>query len=142
MGLSDADGERVYLTRKSHCSSLMRPIQNGDARYALVGVDKIRCARLDSLGIIADIVKIDVQGAEKKVLKGAIDTQDVSVLECELFLTAAYENQTTFEDLQNILLPLGFELLDFSSVYRKRSEFGQIQFVDLVFVNRKLVLKR
>ena len=144
VALSNVDGmEDLYLTEKSHCSSLMRPIQNGDARYALVGVDKIRCARLDSLDINADIVKIDVQGAEKKVLEGAIETlKDVSVLECELFLTAAYENQTTFEDLQNILVPLGFEALDFSSVYRKRSECGQIQFVDLVFVNRKLVLKR
>lgn len=138
VGLSDIDGEiPLYLTKKSHCSSILRPLENlNDDRYSVLEQIKIPSKKLDNLCLKADIIKIDVQGAEKSVICGGINTvKDSSVLVCELFFSKKYQNQTTFENIRDLVEPLGFIFIGFSSIYIKRDKFGLIDFADAVFIN-------
>lgn len=136
--LSDIDGEiTLFLTKKSHCSSILRPLDDiNDDRYTVLDEVEIPSKRLDSLNLKADIIKIDVQGAEKYVISGGINTiKDSSLLVCELFFSKKYNNQTTFEDLRNLVEPLGFIFVGFSSIYIKKDAFGLIDFADAIFIN-------
>lgn len=144
VGLSDVDGDSfLYLTRKSHCSSLMRPTDSADSRYGVVDVVSIPCKRLDALDLKADVIKIDVQGAEKKVINGGLATmKNATILECELFISETYIDQTTLTDLLELLTPIGFTLVDICGMYRNFEAFGKIEFTDLVFVNQNSLLKK
>lgn len=143
LGLSNIDGDSdLFLTRKSHCSSLMRPYETEDSRYEIVDVISIPCKRLDALDLKADVIKIDVQGAEKKVIIGGLATlKNAVILECELFISKTYIDQTTLTDLLELLTPMGFILLDVCGIYRNFKSLGKIEFTDLVFVNQNSLPK-
>ena len=58
-----------------------------------------------------NILKIDTQGYEAEVLKGArrtLEQNKVDVIETELIVGAAYKNVLGFSDLENILKPCGY----------------------------------
>lgn len=142
VGLADVDEElSLYLTKKSHCSSLLKPIKDGDSRYDIVGTVPVTCRRLDGFNLVADLVKIDVQGAEQKVISGGLETiKQAVVLECELFVSEAYEGQTRLDTLVRLLESVGFSLIGPSAVYRDPANIGKVEFVDLVFVNERLLV--
>ena len=62
---------------------------------------------IDSL----DLVKIDTQGAESLVLEGGIKSlQKIGALILEISFFDYYTNRTCFSDIEQYLLPAGFEL--------------------------------
>ena len=140
-GLSEKDGEAfLYLTKKSHCSTMLRPLDDlNDNRYTVVDKIKIPSKKLDSLHLKADIIKIDVQGAEKSVIYGGINTvKDSSVLVCELFFSKKYHNQTTFEDIRDLVEPLGFIFIGFSCIYIKTLIFNSFSLNFIEFSSKSL----
>ncbi len=77
------------------------------------------CA-LDTLEFKAkDFMKIDVQGYELKVLKGAESSlNDFLGLEVEVEFAEIYKNQCSFGEINDYLLKNDFEFIDFTSLTR------------------------
>jgi len=68
-----------------------------------------------------DFIKIDVQGHELPILKGAVQTlSSVMGLEVEVEFTPLYENQPLFPELDAFVKKLGFELFDLRRYFWKR----------------------
>jgi FkbM family methyltransferase len=91
---------------------------------ARVMVEQVTVERLDD--VIADVagpqdrlaLKLDVQGHEAAVLRGAARTlARVVLLECELPLVALYEGQGSFRDLLAVLWDAGFTPVGVRSNY-------------------------
>ena len=58
-----------------------------------------------------DLFKIDVQGAEVQVIKGAIASLKLTTaIIIEISLYDYYKNRTSFYDIEKLLLPAGFKL--------------------------------
>ncbi|MDC0108729.1 FkbM family methyltransferase [Amylibacter sp.] len=61
----------------------------------------------------ADIIKMDIQGAELRALKGLGKyIENVSVIEIEVEFLQIYEGQPTFNEIHKYLMSVGFHLQD------------------------------
>jgi FkbM family methyltransferase len=138
LALSDVDGTASFYRNKiSHTNSLFKV--NLDSRDS-IGIAnataendtsyfegfneevKVATVRLDtftkqhSIRQI-DLLKIDVQGAECRVLMGALESlKNTRVIVMEISFFDYYEHQTSFMDVERILLPLGFRLFSISEI--------------------------
>lgn len=84
-----------------------------------------------------DLIKIDTQGFEPEVLKGAhymLSTQKIKILEIELILGFAYQKNLNFFDIEKYLSPFGYKLIAISNSGNSIS-FSNFQ-VDLIYVNK------
>lgn len=90
-----------------------------------------------------DFIKVDTQGSELPVLKGAAGTLSKSVfgLEIEAGVAELYKNQPRFTDIDIFLRQYGFHLFDIRPVYWKRSvginfgkTKGQLIYVDSLYL--------
>jgi FkbM family methyltransferase len=82
-----------------------------------------------------DILKLDVQGAEFRVLTGARDAlekQHVNLIYTELILCPTYKGQHEFHDYLRFLDSLGYELLDLFNPERSGRQLIQ---ADIVFLS-------
>jgi FkbM family methyltransferase len=89
-----------------------------------------------------DILKIDVQGAEFRVLTGGKDmlsSQSISLIYSEIILTPTYQRQHKLHEYFSLLDSLGYELLDLCNPVRKRERLAQ---ADLIFQSRKFGQQR
>lgn len=123
LGLGDTIGSaKLYLTKEPACSSLFQPNkQLIDSCPALecareVGQIDIELTTLDSWAKQAqlshiDYLKIDTQGAELLVLKGAEKIlSTVRVIEVEVEFNPIYNEQPLFSDVDIYLRKQGFVL--------------------------------
>jgi FkbM family methyltransferase len=86
-----------------------------------------------------DVIKLDVQGAELDVLKGATNSLaqtlaiDIEVEFCEL-----YKDQPLFDQIFSFLRKSGLEFIDFTYIYRWSPDsfngLGQTTFSDALFM--------
>lgn len=87
-----------------------------------------------------DILKIDVQGAEVQVLKGAINTltaQKIKLIYIECLFVPLYKDQAFFDDIVAFLYNLGYRAYsgyNFSFNFRT----GRIMHNDMIFVCQSL----
>lgn len=175
LGLADHEGEStLYMTKEPACSSMFEPIK------ALVNSSPaLDCARkvseakfqhttldywLARCGIKhIDHIKIDTQGAELLVLKGAEKAlESVRSLEVEVEFNPIYEGQPLFSDIDVFLRKKGFvlwkltnmahygrdaensiELGEDSTHYDERSEIrhkygGQLYWADAHYVRAEI----
>jgi len=66
-----------------------------------------------------DLIKIDVQGAERKVLSGGGGAlQKAKAVIVEVSFYDYYKNSTSFMDLEKYLIPAGFELFSILDISR------------------------
>lgn len=89
-----------------------------------------------------DILKLDVQGAEFRVLSGAkqvLAQQQVSLIYTELILCPTYRGQKPFGEYLNLLEPLGYQFLDFFNPVRRRQQLIQ---ADIIFVSNEFKMRR
>lgn len=134
-GLSNGEGERtLYVTSKPECSSLHHPNLDvlerfpRSTRFATKMVVKVQVGTLDQevlrLGFDSpDFIKMDVQGHEREVLAGGIETlKGVIGVETEVSFVELYQDATKFADLASALQPNGFEMFDLQRVYWKRPQ--------------------
>jgi len=131
------NGQRkLYLTKKSHCSSLLKPLPSDDWRYQVEREIDVECRTLDSFNICADVLKIDVQGAELDILKQAKNTlAGAHVVELEVWFERKYEKQAQIEDLQDWMNKQGFRSAGFSALYFDSTDARSgIAFADMVFL--------
>jgi FkbM family methyltransferase len=84
------------------------------------------------------VIKIDTQGNELSILKGAVQTlPKVEVLLLECWLHRGYGSQTPLlTEIAQWLLPFNFRLWDVSEPYRNQA--GELVTLDCVFVKASL----
>ena len=88
-----------------------------------------------------DILKIDTQGYEDKVLKGCeniFKNNIVSFVEVEIMFDDVYEKYLTFSDLEKNLLPYDFRFCAITTANNNLFE-GLVFFADLVYFNKNKI---
>lgn len=121
VALADVSGERtLHVAKHPACSSLYPPIESLLDRYPVldmmqqVDTCKVSVATLDELqkeGKIgpASFVKLDTQGAELVILKGAGETLGQCCgVEAELMFAPLYQEQPLFSAVAEYLADKGF----------------------------------
>lgn len=87
-----------------------------------------------------DLLKIDVQGYEDKVLSGGINSLDkIFLIELEIIFVDYYENKKSFYEVEKILYNNNFELFSLSTP--KFSKNYQIKWLDALYINNKVKFK-
>ena len=89
--------------------------------------------------LAVDVLKIDVQGYEDKVLKGAISSlgKKIYLVELEIIFIDYYEKKKSFLEIEEILNPYGFEL--YSLTTPNFAENYRIKWVDALYINKNLL---
>lgn len=160
LALADAPGRRaLYVTRDPDASSLYRPNQRFFDRMPdpsgteIVGQIDVEVTTLDAVslphGNDLDVLKLDVQGAELDVLRGAEARLEGEVLAviAEASFVELYQGQGMFSDLDRQLRSQGFELFDIC--YRRWSRrrlgatyagmrVGQMTYGDVLYLKDPL----
>lgn len=147
----------LNLCRKAQVSSVYVPNAtflghfSGAERYDIVGRTTMKVTTIDAIAteqrINIDALKIDVQGAELEVLRGAERVlDDVLLVEAEVEFVSLYENQPLFGSVSHMLGQRGFELVDFVTLTRwhpRSGQFGtgQLVFADALFMRTPESLK-
>jgi FkbM family methyltransferase len=141
------DDERAFYTSRNAVgtgASLYRENTDAYADENLV-VRKVRTMRLDSLVASnklkhADLIKIDVQGAELDVLAGAAEAiKHCEVLIVEMSLLNYNRAAPLFGDVVSAINLLGFKCVDICEVHRIGPDL--IFQMDLMFVRPALYEK-
>jgi len=136
-GLWNENLEGVLFVNKNRLdeSSFLKPKgYEGEKRI-------VKLKRFDSLKIhIINpcFVKIDVEGAELKVLKGfGKDLDKIDFIQVELLFDNKFENQTTLKGIVNYLDEFGFNgLIQTGVTYTKK---GYPDKCDLIFFRNKVI---
>jgi FkbM family methyltransferase len=121
VALGDHDGEALFnLANASVCNSFLMMGQDFQVQVPGVSVvtrETVPLRRLDTL--LGDVlttddqlwVKLDVEGSEMSVLRGApVILARTSVLEVELATAALYEGEPLFFEVAQAIYELGFRL--------------------------------
>ena len=88
-----------------------------------------------------NLLKIDTQGYEPEVLSGlGKRLEDVDVIVTELMLYDYYSRSLSFTDIENYLIPAGFQLYDISHI-AKNPMNGRTDWVDVIYVNNQVIGK-
>ncbi|TIM41002.1 MAG: FkbM family methyltransferase [Mesorhizobium sp.] len=144
--LSDVEGETEFHVTSSRAASSMLPIStHGAASYDLLkeeAVIRVQTRRLDALldsmnlssALAQPFLKIDVQGAEHKVLTGAPETlRNVIVLICEMPFVSFYEGQADWRAVDRMIASVGLDLWDIEPFLRSGAS-GRVEHADFVYV--------
>lgn len=118
--------ETLHLTWNRAASSLLAPIPEGDMTVDLrsEGQTKVRVRPLDAIvsqeGLPPpDLVKMDVQGFEAKVMAGGSATlRQAKRIVVEASLCLMYQRQPLMPEILSVLSQWGFELTDISEACR------------------------
>jgi FkbM family methyltransferase len=149
--LADTVGVRaLHLTESRGASSLLEPNTPflsqfpEPERFEIARMVDVHTTTLDSENRGApSFVKIDVQGAELSVLKGARQMLGTSVvgIEVETAFAPIYCGQSEFGDVHQMLTGHGFELVDLRPIYWRRAAprripgtRGQLVFADALYL--------
>lgn len=138
LGQSDQQSRKFYMTKQAYSHSLYQPDEKQVSRWKQFQEGKLVCTR-DNLGIdkvteiqttsldtwadtynIAEIdfIKMDVQGAELEILKGAKKLlQTVLGMEVEVEFVPLYVDQPLFADVDIFLRKEGFSFFDFNFLH-------------------------
>lgn len=146
LALTDAHGERrINLSANSWSSSFLplaaQHLESApESRY--VGSELVTTSRLDSLfprlvaGDERTFLKLDVQGNELSVLRGAELTLDrIHGLECEVSIVPLYDEQPLIGEVLDYLGRRGFELVALEPGFSDRCT-GQLLQLEALFVKR------
>ena len=129
----------LYLTKSPASSSLYIPNDHENNNYKesyhecrkLVKKTSIEVDKMDNLiNFSPDFVKIDTQGAEYEIIKGAFEVLKNScpLISIETWTREVYKDAPTFEKIIPLLTDLGYEILDIElCAAEKHSNYYKIQ---------------
>src|SRR3984893_19422027 len=137
----------LHITREPACSSVYQPLDDGGDRHPrlepqrLAARQQIELVTLDDWCARAgvnrvDLIKLDTQGSELDVLRGAARTlEGVVAVQTEVEFNRMYEAQPLFGDLDRFLRDHGFMLwhLDNLSHHRQRGARSGLRQRDQLF---------
>lgn len=144
--VSDHVGKtKLYVNADLTCNSFFtRPI-SGPAYYPEkaqnVGEIEVDTTTIDSFCEREnieriDILKMDVEGAEKKVLSGArdkISKHNIYLIYTEVMFVPHYEGGCMFHELTDLLEQYGYTLFNFYNL--KRAKNGQLRWGNAIFLS-------
>ena len=144
--IGSEDGEiDIHIAANSSSSSALNMLDahsSAAPQSRYIGSERVRMHRLDSLapGFLRQdsvvFLKIDTQGYEDRVLKGAEETLGRTTgLQLELSLVPLYEGQRLFDELIEQVKAAGFELWSLSPVLLD-PQTGRLLQVDATFFRR------
>jgi hypothetical protein len=127
--LGDAEQVRqFYVTENDTASSLLRPIENGVPTAwgtRPVAQREVQIVSLDELAAknrwpAPDLVKIDVQGYEGRVIAGGRNVlSQAQRIIVEVSLHAIYSEQSLLPEIASTLSSWGFEIEDMNDACRE-----------------------
>lgn len=136
---------KFYINNYDETSSLLK-IKGEMPELNSVNTDlqkiiDVQTIRLDDIlnnnKEIIDLLKIDVQGSEHKVLDGAIETcKKTKYIWTEVSFKALYEDSSTFHEVYEKLISFGFILLEIKDGHR--SSNNELLQANCLFKNSKL----
>lgn len=162
IGLHNRSGAvPLYLTRKQQNSSCFLPNRtlldrfHDPSRFDVLNETTIECRILDDVLMEEnltdiDFIKLDTQGSELEILKGATSTLTDAVfgLEIEVSFAEIYIGQPLFADVDLFIRQYGFNLIDFRTISWKRSvgasvgnSKGQLMHADALYFRRPKMLE-
>lgn len=127
--MSDESGETIFYNSETlkgqewTCSgSLMKPVTKEDTSeglhegllYNLIGYNvKIKTLKefCDSENISPDVIHMDVQGAETKVMRG-IGNYRPKIIFAETCEFDVYETHSSLEEFDNLMFSLGYKIVE------------------------------
>jgi FkbM family methyltransferase len=131
LALSDADGEEpIHVCADSKFSSFLELRNTPGDGYGspVVDTETVPTLRLDAIAgelLVADLLvwmKLDVQGYERRVLRGAAATlARLDAVELELSVSPHYEGQSSYREALDVLEAEGFVLAGIDSGFTDAS---------------------
>jgi FkbM family methyltransferase len=148
IGLGDFDGEASMNISANLNSSSILPMLDShrnaapDSHY--IDSEKVIIRRFDS--IIDDyhsggnlFLKIDTQGYEMKILRGATNSfHKITGIQLETSLVPLYDGESLVYDTMNFMIGKGFKLMGLIPGFTNRAT-GQLLQADCIFFKDKLV---
>jgi FkbM family methyltransferase len=146
LALADRDGQATFFNNPADATNSLLPFCKAAERtipqefLAPVRNSIVNCATVTTicgrLGIAGvDLLKLDVQGAERRVLEGAsslLQAKSVRLLYAEVAFVPVYEHQTDADDLCLWLKGFGYRVYDFYNF--AYAESGQLLWGDAIFL--------
>lgn len=89
-----------------------------------------------------DILKLDIQGAELKALRGAetmLAEGRVGIIYAEADFSNLYENQSMYHDLASFLYPLGYRTFGLYNLYYPEVNGYALEHADVIFYRGRRV---
>ncbi len=147
IGLGSTEEEREFnIYADDGVSSFLRaetflPTLNANS-WSLQSNDPLLLKTLDiytsKSNSVPDILKIDTQGFDLEVLKGAqelLKSGEISIIGIEVLFTKNYEKQGYFWDIASFLFNHGYQLYDFTRLVHTTR--GNLYFGDATFLSVK-----
>ena len=140
---------QLNLCRKPMTSSTFKPDRQfaslfpDEERFDVMETIKMPCTTVDAISATLnqsfDVLKLDIQGAELEVLKGASASIGNSLAaEVEVEFHQMYEQQPLFDQIFAFMKSQGFDFVDFITFYRFSPDInvglGQLTFADALFM--------
>ncbi|HEX2847753.1 MAG TPA: FkbM family methyltransferase [Chitinophagaceae bacterium] len=114
--------QEINISGNSHSSSILEMLDthtNAEASAAYIGKQEIEIRKLDTIfpevaGKAKEIfLKIDTQGFEMNVLKGASNSLDmINTVQLEMSLHPLYSGQALYNDIMSFFHQRGYKLID------------------------------
>lgn len=142
--LSDKDGDEVdfYVTANyGHSSSILEPLKEVGG---VSNILKLKSSRFDkfveknNIGISAcNVLNLDVQGAEKKVLLGMGQyLNNFDIIISEINLKTTYKGAVLFHELDSLFMSKGYVRIYTSAM----DMYGEAGYINCNLINKKLTL--
>lgn len=138
--------QKFFLNKFSATNSMLRTVPGAahpEVRALMENVESVDVpvTTLDSFVSenhieSIDLLKLDVQGFESEVLRGArtlLEEARIALIYTEVTFETHYTGQTTFARLHDMLTKAGFELVDIYG--QTRTVYHSIRWCDMLFVN-------
>ncbi len=143
IGLADYNGEaQINVSKNSVSSSLLNMSDehiNASPEALYIDKENIKVNKLDSVfhdyknNFHNIFLKIDTQGYEEQVLKGASKSlSEIKGLQLELSLVPLYENQKLFIEMMEMIKSLGFDVYSIQQGFTNK-QTGRVLQSDVVF---------
>lgn len=146
-GISNEAGTLTFNVNKSiDTSSFLSSKKTGlnsDAQVETITKVEVPVTTIDSYSQKMNIekihlLKLDIQGSELNALKGAqglLAGKQIDFIFSETYFVQQYENQPSFFDIANYLLPFGYVMQD---MYHPIYGNGKLAWCDTLFVREDL----
>lgn len=149
IALGDKDGEETINISKASGSSSLLEMLPSHAKHApqtdYIATEKISIKKLDSIydqyinSQKSVYVKIDVQGFEKNVIEGALNSlSKIKLIQMEVSIIPLYKGETLLADMINYMDQKGFVVYNLIPGFNNFNS-GQLLQTDVIFARKGLL---